>query len=142
MKDIRARLSVLWIFATLNYIYADVFACFDGLASQDVRSMFIHFSPGAWLGIAVLMEIPMAMILLSWVLKPEANRWANIIAGVIETLAVLLTQIIGPLFGLTTTSSYYVFFGMMEVPCTLLIVWYAWKWTSDEAILILTPSTD
>jgi hypothetical protein len=54
------------VFATLNYIYADVFACFDALGSNNVRSMFLHFSPGAWLGIAILMEIPMAMILLSW----------------------------------------------------------------------------
>lgn len=142
MKDIRARLSVLWIFATLNYIYADVFVCFDALASKEVRSHFIDFSPRAWLGIAMLMEIPMVMILLSWILKPSANRWANIIAGVIETLAVLLTQLIGPLFKLTTTTSYYVFFGMMEVPCTLLIVWYAWKWTADDAVPILTPSAD
>jgi hypothetical protein len=142
MKDVRARLSVLWVFATLNYIYADVFACFDALGSKDVRAMFMHFSPVAWLGIAVLMEIPMAMILLSWILKPAANRWANIVAGVIETLAVLLTQFVGPIFHLTTTSSYYLFFGTMEVPCTLLIVWYAWKWTSDDAVRILTPSTN
>ncbi|HJS88767.1 MAG TPA: DUF6326 family protein [Steroidobacteraceae bacterium] len=139
MKNIRARLSVLWVFATLNYIYADVFACMDALGSKAVSSKIMHFSPGAWLGIAILMEIPMAMILLSWILKPQANRWANIIAGVIETLAVLLTQIVGPLFNLTTTSSYYVFFGAMEVPCTLLIVWYAWRWASDDAIPILTP---
>ena len=140
MKDIRARLSVLWVFATLNYIYADVFAALDLLARKDGSSLMFHFSPGAWLGIAILMEIPMAMILLSWVLKPTANRWANIVAGVIETLAVLFTQFIGPLFDLTTTTSYYMFFGAMEVPCTLLIVWYAWRWTSDKAVPILAPS--
>jgi hypothetical protein len=141
MIDIRARLSVLWVFATLNYIYADVFVCFDALGSNNVRSMFLHFSPGAWLGIAILMEIPMAMILLSWVLRPEANRGANIVAGVIETLAVLFTQFLGPIFNLTTTTSYYLFFGTMEVPCTLLIVWYAWRWTSDDAVPMMTPST-
>lgn len=141
MKDIRARLSVLWAFATLNYIYADVFACLDALGSKDVHSMVMHFSPSAWLGIAILMEVPMAMILLSWILKPAANRWANIVAGVIETLTVLFAQFIGPLFDLTTTTSYYMFFGAIEVPCTLLIVWYAWRWTSDEAMPILTPST-
>ena len=62
------------------------------LGVEDGSSMILHFSPGAWLGIAILMEIPLAMILLSWILKPRANRWANIVAGVIETLAVLLTQ--------------------------------------------------
>jgi Family of unknown function (DUF6326) len=140
MKDIRARLSVLWVFATLNYIYADVFACLDALGSPNGGSMVFHFSPAAWLGIAIIMEIPMAMILLSWILKPGANRWANIVAGVIETAAVLLTQFIGPLFHLTTTTSYYLFFGAMEVPCTALIVWYAWRWRSDNAVPILTPA--
>lgn len=141
MKHLRARLSVLWVFATLNYIYADVFACLDALGSKNGSSMVFHFSQGAWFGIAILMEIPLAMILLSWILKPVANRWANIVAGLIETLAVLLTQFIGPIFNLTTTTSYYLVFGTMEVPCTLLIVWYAWKWPTDDAIPILTPTT-
>jgi Family of unknown function (DUF6326) len=141
MKHLRARLSLLWVFATLNYIYADVFACLDALGSKNGSAMILHFSPAAWLGIAILMEIPLAMIPLSWILKPRANRWVNIAAGVIETLAVLLTQFIGPLFHLTATTSYYLFFGTMEVPCTVLIVWYAWRWASDDAIPILTPPT-
>lgn len=136
MEDIRVRLSVFWLFATLNYIYADVFFCIDVLGSNkggpgviDV----IHFSPGAWLGIAILMEIPMAMILLSRILKPRVNRWANIVAGIIETVAVLLTSFIFPIFHLTETSSYYLFFGTIEVACTSLIVWYAWSWPREIA---------
>ena len=92
MEDIRVRLSVLWLFATLNYIYADVFFCIDVLGSKKGSIGVIHFSPAGWLGIAILMEIPIAMILLSRVLKPRANRWANIVAGIIETAAVLLTS--------------------------------------------------
>ena len=141
-RYIRVRLSVLWLFATLNYIYADVFFCIDVLGSKKGSIGVIHFSPGAWVGIAILMEIPMAMILLSWVLPPRANRWANIVAGVLETAVVLMAQFIGPLFGLTSTTSYYLFFGTMEVLCTLLIVWYAWRWSSDDAIPILTPSAN
>ena len=68
MEDIRVRLSVLWLFATLNYIYADVFFCIDVLGSKKGSIGVIHFSPGAWVGIAILMEIPMAMILLSRIL--------------------------------------------------------------------------
>lgn len=128
MEDIRARLSVLWLFATLNYMYADVFFCIDVLGSGKGGPVVLHFSPAAWLGIAILMEIPMAMIVLARILQPAANRWANIIAGIIETLAVLLTSFILPAFHLTGTSSYYMFFGAIEVACTSLIVWYAWRW--------------
>ena len=133
MQDIRVRLSVLWLFATLNYIYADVFFCIDVLGSKKGSIGVLHFSPGAWLAIAVLMEIPIAMVLLSRILKPTANRWANVVAGIIETAAVLLAQFILPVFHLTGTSSYYLFFGALEVVCTALIVWYAWRWPRETA---------
>src|SRR5215469_792293 len=133
MEDIRVRLSVLWLFATLNYIYADVFFCIDVLGSNKGAISVVHFSPGAWVGVAILMEIPMALILLSRILKPTANRWANIVAGIIETAAVLLTSFILPILKLTATSSYYLFFGTVEVACTSLIVWYAWRWPRETA---------
>jgi hypothetical protein len=133
MEDIRVRLSVLWLFATLNYIYADVFFCVDVLGSKKGAIGVMHFSPGAWLGIAILMEIPIAMILLSRILKPRPNRWANIVAGIVETAAVLLTSFILPAFHLTGTSSYYSFFGAVEVACTSVIVWYAWRWPRETA---------
>jgi hypothetical protein len=141
MEDIRVRLSVLWLFATLNYIYADVFFCIDVLGSGKGGPGVLHFSPGAWLAIAVLMEIPMAMILFSRILKPTANRWANIIAGVIETTAVLLTSFILPLLHLTATSSYYMFFGAIEVVCTSLIVWYAWRWPKETSAQLNLPAS-
>ena len=133
MEDIRVRLSVLWLFATLNYIYADVFFCVDVLGSGKGGPSVFHFSPGAWLGIAILMEIPMAMVPLSLVLRRRANRWGNIGTGIIETAAVLLTSFILPAFHLTETSSYYLFFGAIEVVCTSLIVWYAWRWPRETA---------
>jgi len=133
MEDIRVRLSVLWLVATLNYIYADVFFCIDVLGSGKGGPGVLHFSPGAWLGIAVLMEIPIAMILLSRILKPTANRWANIVAGIIETAAVLLTSFILPILHLMGSSSYYLFFGAIEVACTSLVVWYAWRSPRDTA---------
>ena len=133
MQDTRVRLSVLWLVATLNYIYADVFFCVDVLGSGKGGPGVLHFSQGAWLGIAILMEIPITMILLSRILKPTANRWANIVAGVIETAAVLLTSFILPILHLMGASSYYVFFGAIEVACTSLIVWYAWRWPRETA---------
>ena len=136
MQDTRVRLSVLWLVATLNYIYADVFFCVDVLGSGKGGPGVLHFSQGAWLGIAILMEIPITMILLSRILKPTANRWANIGAGMIETAAVLLTSFILPILHLMGTSSYYVFFGAIEVACTSLIVWYAWRWPREAALRI------
>src|SRR5262245_65515809 len=70
------------------------------------------------------------------ILKPTANRRANIVAGIIETAAVLLTSFILPILHLTGTSSYYLFFGTIEVVCTSLIVWYAWRWPRETTARI------
>ncbi len=86
-----------------------------------------HFAEGLVLGFAVLMETAIAMVLLSRVLKYRANRWANIIAGIIHTAAVFLSLFVG------TPALYYIFFATIEIACTLFIVWYAWKWPKQEA---------
>jgi hypothetical protein len=68
------------------------------------------------------MEIPIAMVLLSRILNYKANRWANIIAGIIMTLVQSAT-----LFTATPTS-YYLFCSIIEIAATIAIVWLAWKW--------------
>jgi hypothetical protein len=123
MKDRKAILSTLWVFAVLNYIYADVFGLFfNPTAQEETRIM----TQGVVLGFAVLMETAIAMVLLSRVLKYRANRWANIIAGIIHTAAVFLTLLVG------TPALYYAFFATIEIACTLFIIWYAWKWPNPE----------
>jgi hypothetical protein len=122
MKDRKVILSTLWIFATLNYLYADVFNLFFNPAAQEVTA----FTQGALLVLAILMETAIAMVLLSRVLKHGANRWTNIAAGIFHTAFVSWS-----LFG-ATQPLFYMFFAAIEIPCTLLIVWYAWKWTNPE----------
>ncbi|MGA7626208.1 MAG: hypothetical protein WCA91_21795 [Candidatus Acidiferrales bacterium] len=57
MRDIKERLSLLWIFALLNYLYADVVALFAIVGSPNLADA-PHLPPWALLGSAVLMEIP------------------------------------------------------------------------------------
>ncbi len=124
IKDRKMRLSTLWIFAALNYIYADVFGLFFLPGAQKETT---STTAGAALGFAVLMETSIVMVLLSRVLKRGANRWANIIAGAINTLSVIAT-----LFGSTPPAPYYMFFATVEIACTLFIIWYAWTWPKAE----------
>jgi hypothetical protein len=86
----------------------------------------IQFTQEFLLGAAILMEIPIAMVLLSRIFKYRANRRANIIAGTIMTAVQFSTLFIG------STTIYYAFFSIIEIACTSLIVWYAWKWTDSE----------
>ena len=133
MHDTKERLSQLWLFALLNYLYADVLALFEIVGSQDPAP---HFPQWAMLGFAVLMEIPIAMILASRLLPFRANRLANIIAAAIETSAVISMQFVYPLAsGAWHEHMFapYTFFGTIETVCTSIILWTAWTWSGVEA---------
>lgn len=132
MHDIKQRLSLFWLFALLNYLYADVLALFDIVGSLDRAA---HLPQWALLGSAVLMEIPIAMILLSRLLPFKANRLANIIAGAIETLAVISMQFVYPLVSGAWHEhmfASYVFFGTIETVCTSVIIGQAWTWSAGR----------
>ena len=133
MHDTKERLSLFWLFALLNYLYADVVALF---AIAGSRNSFEPLSPWALMGSAVLMEIPIAMILASRLLPFRANRLANIIAGAIETLAVISMQFVYPLAGGAWHEhmfASYIFFGTIETVCTSVIIWKASAWSGVEA---------
>ncbi|HEY6969950.1 MAG TPA: DUF6326 family protein [Candidatus Angelobacter sp.] len=133
MHDTKERLSVLWIFALLNYLYADVLALFAFLGSPNTAP---HLPQWALLGSAVLMEIPIAMILASRLLPFRANRLANIIAGGVMTLTNGFLTFVLPL----TNGNFrdpvypaYVFFATIETVATSVIIWQAWTWSGVAA---------
>jgi hypothetical protein len=133
MHDIKERLSVLWIFALLNYLYADVMALWALLGTPPADTP--HLGPLALAGAAVLMEIPIAMILASRLLPLRANRLANIIAGSIVTLVNGFLTFVPPLVGLGRPPALpeYLFFATLETVCTVAIVWQAWNWPGAHA---------
>ena len=122
MKDKKVMLSTLWLFAMLNYTYGDVVTLMD-----PVKHGSIQLTQGFLLGASIFQEIPIAMVLLSRILKYRANRWANIIAGTIMTVALIVTLFVA------VPTLHYVFFSIIEIACTAFIVWYAWRWPNPEA---------
>jgi hypothetical protein len=132
MQDIKQRLSALWLFALLNYLYADVVALFDIAGS---RNSFDPLPQAALMGSAVLMEIPIAMILACRLLPFRANRLANISAGFILTLVNGLLTFVVPLVAGVQPPAYpeYLFFATIETVCTLVIIRQAWTWSGPEA---------
>jgi Family of unknown function (DUF6326) len=137
VRDTKERLSLLWIFALLNYLYADVIALWALLGSPPADTP--HLGQWALAGSAVLMEIPIAMILASRLLPLRANRLANIIAGSIVTLVNGFLTFIPPLVGWGRPPGLpeYLFFATIETVCTVAIVWQAWTWS--EAKLGVSP---
>jgi hypothetical protein len=133
MHDTKERLSLFWLFALLNYLYADCTALFAIVGSPNLSDA-PHFSPWVLLGSSVFMEIPIAMIVACRLLPFRANRRANIIAGVIMTLVNAFLTYVPPFFGYRTPAlPAYLFFATIETVCTSIIVWQAWTWSGVEA---------
>ena len=125
MKNPQILLSTLWIFVTLNYLYCDLMGLMDSnllkqyltgnIEGLEINEQFLFYA-------AILMEIPIALVLLSRILRKRANSWANILGGSIKTLAMIATLFVG------STTSYYLFFAIIEIGTTLFIVGYAIHW--------------
>jgi hypothetical protein len=141
-RDRRVILSTLWIFAILNYAYADIMTLFFNpvLQKEEHQRILsgyvgdIRITQGFVLVAAILMETAIVMVLLSRVLPYGANRWTNILVGVLHTASVIWSMTGGPV------NLFYVFFATIEIGCTLFIVWYAWTWRNPA--LSATPATE
>ncbi len=135
MNEMKVRLSTLWIFALFNYAYADIHSLIDPTTLKEIMTGYVgslHITQGFLLGSAILIETAIAMVLLSRVLEYRANRWTNIVIGVLHTAAVMLSAFVGG----TRPALYYIFFATIEIVCTSLIVWYAWRWKPATALTI------
>jgi hypothetical protein len=119
----KAILSTLWIFVLLNIIFRDIH---EIVTPEFIEKTINSVQPteGLFLAAAIMLEIPIAMVFLSRILKYGLNRWANIITGV---LVIVLTVINN-----TTPDLDDIFFVIVEITGALLIIWYAWKWRQQE----------
>lgn len=130
IKEKRKLLSNLWLFTILNYLYCDIVTLMDSnllkqflignVGNMDITQSFL-------LGASLLMEIPIIMVLFSRILVHKINKSINIIAGIIMTL-VQISTLISP------ATYYYIFFSIIEIISTILIVLIAINWNKEESI--------
>ena len=127
MDDLGTRLSTLWVVVMFNMVFADILTFIKPGALQELWAgqAGVQITTGVLLGFAILLEIPIAMIFVSRVLKPRANRWANTVAAAVTTAFVI---------GGGSLTAHYVFFASVEVACMALIVWSVWARRGAEAV--------
>jgi len=130
-----AKLSTLWIFIMFNMVFADILSfMYPGFLTEVMagHAGAVVITPAFLLVAAMLTEIPIAMIVLSRVLKHGANRWTNIVAAVVTIIYVV---------GGSATSPHGLFFAALEVGCAMMIAWNAWTWRSPDtsAMQVTTP---
>ena len=126
MNDMGTRLSTLWVVVMFNMVFADILTFIKPGALQELWAgqAGVQITPGLLLVFAILLEIPIAMIFVSRILKRGPNRWANTAAAVITTAFVV---------GGGSLNLHYVFFATVEIACMALIVWSVWTRRNSES---------
>ena len=130
---VRFKLSALWISAMFCYIYGDFFSLFvpGRIESIAAGKMGVgSTSPLKLLAGAIVMTVPSVMVFLSIALPSRLSRWLNIVFGTTYSLMMLVISV----SSLDAWKTFYVYFGVMEVLITLLIVRYAWSWPKQAAV--------
>ena len=129
-RDERLTFVILWAFVLFNYIYGDIGMAFsvliDPAQMARLQEMVTGMGPTDlfFLGGAALMECSILTLLLSWVAPHRVARWANILAGILFTivmLVVIFARGVPPL-------NYYTLYGLIEIAATAYIAWRAWHW--------------
>jgi hypothetical protein len=121
MEDVKIILSASWVALMLTYLLGDVLRIYSGdYKPGEIGGMKI--SQDQWLGVAVLMVIPIVMGFLSLTLNYPVNRWANIIVAIVF-LGFNLIGLPG------YPSAYDKFLIIVGLGFNVLTVWYAWQWT-------------
>jgi hypothetical protein len=126
--NVKLKIAALWATVMLLFAYGDIFGFFrNGFVEEIISGKLAGNQIGQELLIftTLYVTIPSLMVFLSLVLKPQINRWANIILGLGYTASILL-------FCIGESWAYYILLSALESVLLLMVVWYAWKWPKQE----------
>jgi hypothetical protein len=118
MADTRIILAGLWVAVMLTYLWGDVLRIFAGDQTPG-ELMGVQATQGMWLGIAVIMLIPIVMLVLTLTLKYPAIRWTNIVVAIVV--------VVFNLFGLPYKGAYDNFLIVVSFVWNALTLLYAWN---------------
>src|SRR5512133_2722841 len=123
MLDVRIILAVLWGAGWLGSVNGDTY----GLSGMTKP---FGVSPELVSVYALVLVGHVLMSGLSLTLKPPVSRWANRIIGIFYALFILVFEV-NHLF-VWRSAGYEIVWSTAQLVFSLLVVWYAWKWTNHE----------
>ena len=115
--DTRIVLAGYWIAVMLVYLLGDVLRIFAGHATPG-KVQGVEITQAMWLGISVLMLLPIVMVVLSLTLTGGSIRTA--------TLIVAGFLIVFNLLGLPYKGMYDNFLIVVSIAFKSMILWQAW----------------
>ena len=134
--NVKIKLSALWVALMFFYLYRDVLGLMEPGHVADLLTgelAGIRMTQAVLLGSATLMAIPTVMVFLSLALKARANRWVNIILGIVHIVILVSTLFVGEV------SALYAFYATAEFVSIALIVCHAWKRFNYSILTKLAP---
>jgi hypothetical protein len=130
--NIKIKLALLWATIMALYIYADFFNLMtpDTLQTMmDLQTPVGPTTPGVLVSFSILLIIPAMMITASVFLKPQLNRWLNVIFGFIYALVsvlIFVTEIS------LEWQTFFVLYQAVEIFVFAIIIYNAWSWPRQE----------
>jgi hypothetical protein len=124
MTDVRIVLAGLWVAVMLTYLLGDVLRLMAGDVTPGELGGRTA-SQAMWLGIAVIMLIPIVMVVLSLTLPFPIVAWVNV--------AVAVLAVVFNLVGLPYAGMYDNFLIAVSFVFNALTAWYAWSWVAAPA---------
>lgn len=126
----KAKLAALWTSLMFLYVYGDYFNMYqpgklDRMAAGDVGPVNAADELGMS-AISMMMAIPALMIALSILLPAPLSRWLNVLFGLVYAAILAATLPGAPLF--------YLVYGAIEIPISLLITWIAVAWPREGGV--------
>jgi hypothetical protein len=120
VADVQIKLAALWVAVMLTYLLGDVLRIYAGdYTAGQVGG--VAMGQAMWLGVAVLMAVPIVMVVLSVVLPQTMLQWVTVIAAI--GLAAF------NLVGLPTYPGLYdKFLIVLGVVFNGRTIWYAVRW--------------
>lgn len=84
----KITLVLLWVVVLFNMLFADIFSIMIQFVNGDVIDIPIDVTIAMAIA-AIFTNIPILMILLTWVLPNRANKLANSIASILTIIYVV-----------------------------------------------------
>lgn len=130
----KVRISVLWLFYAVAMSATMVLAfmepgVIEGIMAGEMGGEQI--SAGFLVIFALSFLILLIMAFLSLVLKESANRWTNIILGIVFAVFTIYDTVSHVTKGGLSPALLLMHLSMIVVPA--VIVWHAWQWPTQEA---------
>jgi hypothetical protein len=125
----KARLAVLWLLQSASFTTYLLFESVERRAAAN-QAGSIEGVKASLFGVAVFYFILWLMAWLSLTLKDRANRWTNLVLGVVFAVILALVGLRYASTGASSAMLFNVFWGFVMA---LLTIWCSWKWPKQEA---------